>query len=1137
MLKSLNVISFLLFFVVHLDSFSQDSTMFNVQNDLHGRTIMDEHSHKINYPKSAINSNQIVSGKETMTQHSNSCLLNNCSSSWSHLPIMGDYIGFESMKTMDFNNDGTLETYLSASAYPDYFWYELKYDTTTNEYHQSWASIGYTDTINYMAYHDLDYNGIYEIYVVLETGDILVYDADTKNLINTINTGVNEIQDLEFGDLDADGTIEMVYSTDSNLYILNTSSFNLISQSSYGTYDLIIGNVDMDASNEIVTESGYVLQFDGVNLTNQWNYYPLATDPGLVELSDIDADGMNEIIIALGSDTISVFDADIQQLKYNFLAYTNIQALLVQDINNDNIDEIIYAGQWGYIRCMNAQTHTQMWVVTNPTFGVTRMSIADFDNDGIAELMWGAGTNQWPDFLYVANYSNDSIEWMSTNIIGPFLAVDVADVDGDGALEIVTLSWASKSASMTSIGGSLSVFDANTKELEFISDDNYFNNVWSGMADLKINDIDNDGDMEIIVASGFSSDGQLWIIDGTTKIIQNSRIYQMYNLDYFYKLDIADLDNDGQKEIIVGGSQVSIINASSLHLDWSSSFIPSEIGNLKVANIDSDSNVEIVVCGDSSSVYVIDGITHQMSQTQGNNYSSFDISDMNHDGINDIVAGKQNGEIDIIDGTNLIVMSTIQASTANIEGILIQSIDTDTIPEIVFGSDGRLNFINTQGTISSTQQFGSYVGTDNAIKIIDINNDNIKEIFFGSTIGVHQLSTSCTQCISLSNIISKTDVSCGATNNGTIAVEAVGGQYPISYTWNTGITDSTLVNLSPGAYIITTTDNIGCTMVDTVTLDSAQLDVQFFTTNVSCDNSILGTASCNVNTGTPPFNILWSNGDSTQTVSNLTPGSYSVNINDINNCSANFQFDISLDSLLAVVWHNDANCGNNGIINLVILPSDSSTTVLWNNGSQSNMISGLVPGNYIYSATNNYGCTVSDTVQIINTGMPITVNVYNSTDDNALTTNGDGTANVNAYGGYPPYTILWNDPFQQTTPTVNNLYAGIYMVTYTDSHGCTAQDTVVIGLTNGIATNEQNEFSLGPNPSNGIYVLKYQLQGIKNAIFNVYDLTGRALKSEQLNPIESSIRIDLSAFSAGTYFYSLSLDGIQTKSERVMLVK
>lgn len=1136
MLKTINLISFLFFFITPLDSFSQDSKMFNVQYDRHGRIILDKNGDKINYPKTDLNASKNNFKSDNSTNTSNSSILNNCGSSWKY-QIMGEYIGAESMKTRDFNNDGTLETYLSARAYPEFFWYELKYDNASNAYYQSWVSEIYFDEINYMAYQDLDNNGIFEIYLVLVTGDILIYDANTKSLINTINTGVNDIQDLEFGDLDGNGSVEMVYANSNNLYIANTTNFNLISQSNYGTYDLQIGNVDLDASNEIVTESGYVLQFNGTSVTSQWNYYPTGWSSGLVELSDIDLDGKKEIILAMAWDTIKVYDADLQQLKFNYLVDIDIDALLVQDLNNDNIDEIIYGdGQWGEVHCVNATSHTQMWQVSNPEHGFTRISIADFDNDGAEEIMWGAGaSSSGEDILYVANYATNTIEWSSIAIDGPYEAIDVADIDGDGTLELVAISNESSSSYESGI---LSIFDANTKTLEWQSDGNFFYQVWTGIHDVKINDIDNDGDMEIIVAAGETYTGEIWIVDGTTKVIQSSYIYQTENLDEFYTLDIADVDNDGQKEIIVGGSEVSIINPINFAIEWSSSNIFSEGGNLKVANIDSDANLEIVVCGVNSRIFVIDGMTHQMTQTNNFEYGAFDIADMNNDGLNDIIAGKYNGTIEMINGTNLQTFSSFQASTEKIEGILVQSIDQDTVPEIIFGSDGRINFINNQGNISSTQQFGSYVGTDNAIKIIDINNDNVKELFFGSSVAVHQLSALCTQCISFSNIINVTNVSCGSTNNGSIAVSAVGGLYPISYNWSNGSTDSTLNNLMPGTYYLNTNDNLGCTLTDTIVILQAQMDIALFSSNVNCNSSVLGSASININSGTAPFNYAWSNGDTTQTIGNLQVGSYSVIVTDDANCASSFQFDINKDTILVYPSVYDASCGNNGSISLSI--SSTSTignlAINWSNGSQSSFIYGLSAGFYSYTITNNLGCSVTDTLEILNTGSTITINV-STTDDNALTPNGDGTASVSATGGFPPYTINWNDPFQQTSPSVNNLYAGTYIVTITDSHGCTSQQTVVIGLANGIVSSENNNYSLSPNPGNGIYVLKFQLLGIKNAFFNVYDITGRILKSIQLNPIESSNTIDLSAFSDGTYFYSLLLDGIHTKSERVILVK
>ncbi|MCZ4410756.1 gliding motility-associated C-terminal domain-containing protein [Cryomorphaceae bacterium 1068] len=47
----------------------------------------------------------------------------------------------------------------------------------------------------------------------------------------------------------------------------------------------------------------------------------------------------------------------------------------------------------------------------------------------------------------------------------------------------------------------------------------------------------------------------------------------------------------------------------------------------------------------------------------------------------------------------------------------------------------------------------------------------------------------------------------------------------------------------------------------------------------------------------------------------------------------------------------------------------------------------------------------------------------------------NGTATANPTGGVAPYTFQWDDPDEQTTPTAENLCAGTYCVTVTDSNG------------------------------------------------------------------------------------------------------
>ncbi len=117
-------------------------------------------------------------------------------------------------------------------------------------------------------------------------------------------------------------------------------------------------------------------------------------------------------------------------------------------------------------------------------------------------------------------------------------------------------------------------------------------------------------------------------------------------------------------------------------------------------------------------------------------------------------------------------------------------------------------------------------------------------------------------------------------------------------------------------------------------------------------------------------------------------------------------------------------------------------TYQWSDSLGTNpTVSSLPAGTYYVTVTDANGCTVIDSVTLININPPIhitytTVNVLCHGDNT-------GSAQLHVTGGTPPYQYAWS-PNVGTTATVNNLFAGQYFVTVTDNVGCTDIDSLII---------------------------------------------------------------------------------------------
>ena len=203
-----------------------------------------------------------------------------------------------------------------------------------------------------------------------------------------------------------------------------------------------------------------------------------------------------------------------------------------------------------------------------------------------------------------------------------------------------------------------------------------------------------------------------------------------------------------------------------------------------------------------------------------------------------------------------------------------------------------------------------------------------------------------------------------------------------------------------------------------------------------------GTATATPQGGTPPFNYIWSNGATTQTITNLCAGTYCVTITDANNCTATDCVTIA-DVNLAIdsISKTDASC--NGVCNgsaTVHYSLDAGTpTFLWSNGATTQTISNLCAGNYYVTVTVD-SCTAVDSV-IISNGINLSL-ITNIT--NPILCHGDcnGSATIIVQNGQAPYSYNWSPNVGDNGPIISNKCAGTYYVTVTDFVGCSVIDSV-----------------------------------------------------------------------------------------------
>lgn len=139
------------------------------------------------------------------------------------------------------------------------------------------------------------------------------------------------------------------------------------------------------------------------------------------------------------------------------------------------------------------------------------------------------------------------------------------------------------------------------------------------------------------------------------------------------------------------------------------------------------------------------------------------------------------------------------------------------------------------------------------------------------------------------------DAGCTSNNDGSITVTPNEGQGPFNYSWSNGNNTSTISNLSSGDYIVTVSDNSGCSVIDTAHVNyHSQLSASISsTTDVLCSGDSTGEIAVSTTGGYPPITYNWSNNDTNSVAENLPAGDYYVTVNDRCNNSVNLSANIS----------------------------------------------------------------------------------------------------------------------------------------------------------------------------------------------------------------------------------------------------
>lgn len=315
---------------------------------------------------------------------------------------------------------------------------------------------------------------------------------------------------------------------------------------------------------------------------------------------------------------------------------------------------------------------------------------------------------------------------------------------------------------------------------------------------------------------------------------------------------------------------------------------------------------------------------------------------------------------------------------------------------------------------------------------------------------------------------------------GSISLEFLTGTPGFTVSWTGPLpgfattNDNTLEieNLPNGTYFIQVTDAVGCNSITSATVSNSDEELELLLNPVTGLCGENGSINLLIETGTPIYKISWTgpvtgttdSDTETYQITDLPPGTYTIEVIDANGCTDTQIVDVEAEPTLEFTSTPvNGDCIQQGFIVIDIAAGDQNYMVSWT-GPVSGMadideslfnIPDLPSGTYTISVEDQNGCGSEQEA--------IVQNIDSDLEVNSQPINGDcgelGSILVQVSGGDANYTISWNGPssgdmtISSGNFVIPNLESGNYDIDVIDQNGCEVN-------TNALVSNGQGEIDI-----------------------------------------------------------------------------
>ena len=576
-----------------------------------------------------------------------------------------------------------------------------------------------------------------EIYVFQGDGVLEAYDGQRlERLWSRSYVPLGFANDVLISDIDDDARLEVVIAADNSVRAFDLESAALEWEfAASGAIELQTGDVDDDGAAEVIVTAwgaalvGYVL--DGRTGEAGWTYYG-GFGRSLL-LRDVTGDGNDDIIGQSPEGMITAIDVARQTPAWqiDIGVHNPWPFIRFKDVDADGTDELLVALASGEVRGYDALgDRSLLWTKQAPEDDqLTLMDVGDTDGDGAADFVGQKG--YYEPRLVSGSLVDGSIAWTSERRTGPFYVIQ-GNVGQDLSPEVAVVNARTDRGIYYTIDTAQS--DGTTVpggEVDWLP--------YVQIVPRALTDLDVDGRPEMV----FRVDGKLGIIDVATGRLL--REWRTGREDFTSSSEVAvgDVEGDGFPDIAVSDAgAMHLLDGRTLEAKWSSIDTGQTIRRVWIVNTDDDSAAEIVFWNGIVQAY--DGVTGTLEwqlPIEGD-VMAIDVGDVNMDGILDAVVGDYMGTVRVVDGLTHAILLGRQVAEREVTGIEIVNIDETEAPAIVVAAGGL--HVLRSGGLQSIWQSGPHGHSFDSVaglQVTDVDGNGRMDILYATEWGIFRFES------------------------------------------------------------------------------------------------------------------------------------------------------------------------------------------------------------------------------------------------------------------------------------------------------------------------------------------------------------------------------------------------------------